>query len=481
MPRRILSGTNYVRYGEIEIVGNGPDAVTSLASLRTNVVAKRRVARVFWGKELAAPAGFFLMERKPGAEVKRVAIAGIGPINVNDFASKNGVLKPPPDKVQQIGTNAVALFMSSGGNWYGAEEFLEWSGSQSNLFTMLDEAARRPECWLPGDYSIPHLWPIPNYVAIRNVAQLLGARAQAFLLLNRPDEAYAELERIDRLNRIVTAKPLTLVASMIHVAVTGVQTATIEQGFALGVWQERHFRGFIKSYGARRLLPTVIDALRSGERAGVIELVEKLSTEEGRSAVEADTSGALKSLAASLRRMPRGWERQNLAFYAQAMQEQIDMFDVKRSIDPRAAQFTGEQIVSRVEGYSPMRIVAQMALPNVLKAGQTALRVQTSVNELVTASALELFRRENGRYPETLTELTPRFMERIPPDLILGQPLRYQKRVNGEYALYSIAWNGTDDLAPLLANTNAPMLEIFASEASLDDWLWKGVPENPDE
>jgi hypothetical protein len=105
------------------------------------------------------------------------------------------------------------------------------------------------------------------------------------------------------------------------------------------------------------------------------------------------------------------------------------------------------------------------------------LKNQTSINELVIASALELYRRENGRYPETLAELSPKFLGRIPSDLILGQALRYQRRQNGEYALYSVAWNGKDDLAPLLANANTPMLEIFESKTAADDWVWKGVPE----
>ena len=479
-PFRIVSRTNYVRYGEIELVNDRQDAIASLANLRTNFTAKRRVARVFWGRELPAPSGFCLMERKPGAEVKRVALSGNGSIDLNDFGRTNNALTQAPDKVEQIGTNTVALLMSPGNSWYGAQEFLEWSAGQSNLFAMLDEAAKRPVCWLPGDYSIPQFWPIPNYVAIRSAAQVLGARAQACLLLNRPDEAYAELERIDHLNRITAARPLTLVAAMIRVAVTGLQTSIIEQGFAMGAWEDRHCRGFIKSYGERRLLPDVIESLRSGERAGIIRMVEMLETEEGRKLIEADAGGSLKSLNASLQMMPRGWERQNLVFFAQTMQGQIDLFDTRLPIDPKRVQRDGLEIIAGIERWSPMRIVARMGVANILRAGQTALKVQTSINEVVIASALELYRRENGRYPGTLPDLTSKYLERIAPDLILGQSLRYQRRQNGEYALYSIAWNGTDDLGCLLANADTPMLEIFQSKAAADDWVWTGVPEPPE-
>jgi type II secretory pathway pseudopilin PulG len=133
--------------------------------------------------------------------------------------------------------------------------------------------------------------------------------------------------------------------------------------------------------------------------------------------------------------------------------------------------------VSGLERPSPFRVVARVGLPNVFKAAQTALKNQTQVNQLVIASALELYRKEQGEYPATLEELSPKFLKAVPKDLILGQPLRYERRRNGEYALYSIAWNGKDDIAPLLANAETPMFDIFESKTAADEWVWKGVPE----
>ncbi|HUS35960.1 MAG TPA: hypothetical protein VM680_11470, partial [Verrucomicrobiae bacterium] len=288
VPPQRLRTSNYIRYGEIEMVSDEGRAMASLDTLRTNATARRALARHFTGRGLDAPPGFRLTQRSPGAEVKRAFLAGQTSIDAKEFQML------APDKVDQIATNVFALLLQQTG-CFGAEEYLAWSAGQSNVFAMLDEAAKRPDCWLPGDYTIPFSSPIANFVAVRTAAQFFGSRAQAFLLLDRPDEAYAELQRIDTLNRIVTAKPVTVVSAMIYTAITGLQISVIVDGFAMGAWQEPHWRGFIENYSTRQILPQVVDALRSGERAGVLELIEQLSTDGGRRVIEQDPG--LKSMA----------------------------------------------------------------------------------------------------------------------------------------------------------------------------------------
>ncbi|HUS37741.1 MAG TPA: hypothetical protein VM680_20495, partial [Verrucomicrobiae bacterium] len=354
--------------------------------------------------------------------------------------------------------------------------YLAWSAGQSNVFAMLDEAAKRPDCWLPGDYTIPFSSPIANFVAVRTAAQFFGSRAQAFLLLDRPDEAYAELQRIDTLNRIVTAKPVTVVSAMIYTAITGLQISVIVDGFAMGAWQEPHWRGFIENYSTRQILPQVVEALRSGERAGVLELIEQLSTDGGRRVVEQDPG--LKSMADFFRVTPRGWAPLNAAYYARAVQKQIELLSEMPAIDPQGAKrLNDEMIVQLEQSRSPTRMIGRIAVINLNKAAQTMTKNQTAIEQLVIASALELHRKEKGQYPGSVAELSPTFLKRAPADVIRGKPLRYERRRNGEYALYSIGWNGKDDLAPLLANPETPMFDIFESKAAAEDWVWKGVPE----
>ncbi len=43
------------------------------------------------------------------------------------------------------------------------------------------------------------------------------------------------------------------------------------------------------------------------------------------------------------------------------------------------------------------------------------------------AIALERYRLAHGEFPESLDALAPQFMEKIPHDIINGQPLHYRR------------------------------------------------------
>jgi hypothetical protein len=69
---------------------------------------------------------------------------------------------------------------------------------------------------------------------------------------------------------------------------------------------------------------------------------------------------------------------------------------------------------------------------------------QTKVNQARMACALERYRLAHGEYPSTLEALTPQFMDKIPLDLIGGQPPHYRRTDDGKFLLYSIGWSETD-------------------------------------
>ncbi len=60
------------------------------------------------------------------------------------------------------------------------------------------------------------------------------------------------------------------------------------------------------------------------------------------------------------------------------------------------------------------------------------------------ALAAERFRLARGRWPETLDELVPAYLDAVPEDPFDGKPLRYRRRPDG-FTVYSIGENGRDD------------------------------------
>lgn len=69
-----------------------------------------------------------------------------------------------------------------------------------------------------------------------------------------------------------------------------------------------------------------------------------------------------------------------------------------------------------------------------------------SMDLLQVAFALELYRCEQGRYPEQLAQLADKYLPEVPPDRFRNHPLLYH--VSPEFVLvYSVGRNGRDDAA----------------------------------
>jgi hypothetical protein len=113
-------------------------------------------------------------------------------------------------------------------------------------------------------------------------------------------------------------------------------------------------------------------------------------------------------------------------------------------LDPGPIDTLGKELERKFGSFSPYSCFANVAIPNFQKATQVLAKNQTLADLALIACALERYLLATGRYPETLDALSPRFLERIPHDLILGKPLKYHAE-NGNYTLYSVGWNGVDD------------------------------------
>jgi hypothetical protein len=62
----------------------------------------------------------------------------------------------------------------------------------------------------------------------------------------------------------------------------------------------------------------------------------------------------------------------------------------------------------------------------------------------MTALALRLYRKENGRYPENLQQLVPKYLPSVLIDPYDGKPLRYRKLAKG-FKVWSVGGNRKDD------------------------------------
>jgi hypothetical protein len=118
-----------------------------------------------------------------------------------------------------------------------------------------------------------------------------------------------------------------------------------------------------------------------------------------------------------------------------------------------------------IDHISPYSFPAGWAIPNWVKAMQRFASIQAMANEGAVACALERYRLSHADYPQSLEALVPQFIDKLPQDLIGGQPLKYRRIDTAQFLLYSIGWNETDEDG------------VPGKTISDGDWVW-GSPPN---
>ena len=91
------------------------------------------------------------------------------------------------------------------------------------------------------------------------------------------------------------------------------------------------------------------------------------------------------------------------------------------------------------------------------------------------AIALERYRLAHGEFPDSLDALAPQFIAKVPHDVIGGQPLKYRRTSDGQFVLYSVGWNETDDGGVVVSRKSRdPRDEVGNSpDISQGDWVWR--------
>ncbi len=386
------------------------------------------------------------------------------------------------DKVAVI-TNATA-----------AATFLAWSDQFQPEFDLIRDAIKRPYARMDGNYSRPFEIPIPNFVSSRVLAQALAQRAKCHLLLGQPEKALREVMLLNDsrhlLERAPTGKPMLLVDAMVNVAITGRYVNTIADGLQKQAWQEPQLAALQKQLEKINLPQLVVESFNTEQAASTCTLettpgykVADLLSGVGFSVDKNKTSTFRLRLKNPMYLLilsaPRGWVYFNMVTDAQLLQKEIEAVDTgKQLISPRAMNNAAVDMNATFGHASPYNYIAAMMIPNFIKAWQTTTKNQTLVNEAQVVCALERYRLAHGEYPEALDALVPQFIEKLPHDIIGGQPLHYRRMADqpsqssgsasGKFLLYSIGWNETDD-----GGVDSPPAKNGGTDYAQGDWVWK--------
>lgn len=119
----------------------------------------------------------------------------------------------------------------------------------------------------------------------------------------------------------------------------------------------------------------------------------------------------------------------------------MDLYD-----DPKAFTQIGNESWNSEEFHSFLdrAKLAQLLLPASSSMAHAFDREEARYRTLMVTLAGHAFRRDHGRFPKTLDELAPNYLDEIPVDPFDGKPLKYRFDPKGP-VVYSVFKNLTDD------------------------------------
>lgn len=138
---------------------------------------------------------------------------------------------------------------------------------------------------------------------------------------------------------------------------------------------------------------------------------------------------------------PSAWFKQDLSLYLEHMDELVRTLRLPYPESLMKAAAVADRLAQRVPKHYVYSGVMLYILPRYVSKFQFDIAELGSAR---VAMAVERFRIERDRLPDTLDELVPAFVDAVPLDPFDGRRLRY-RRTGNEFCVYSVGRNRADD------------------------------------
>jgi hypothetical protein len=351
------------------------------------------------------------------------------------------------------------------------EVVAQWLKDNQQPLALVAAATRRPHCYLPlvepagsGLQGIP-FWPTVQ--ASRSAARLLTARAMLEIGEGKIADAEQDLLTCHRLARLYGRTPF-LIPALVAIAVDSLACHGDARLMEFGHLPAEGALAYQQELRKLAPLPAMADVIDKSERFGFIDTVSLLARERlgplaalcvpgsiapkaiesafsHRSAINWDDALVFaneqfdKVLAAA--RKPTVPERKRAL--EKVNEEMRRMGSDLRDPEKFNASFLGA-VLRKDLGRQIGKLLTVLLLPALEAAFEAENRAQTREALDQVGFALAAFRADHGAYPDSLNELTHKYISQVPKDLYTEQPLHYRRQGAG-FLLYSVGANGVDD------------------------------------
>jgi hypothetical protein len=344
----------------------------------------------------------------------------------------------------------------------------------------LRAASQRPDCRYHVRYDEENPWAIllPHLAVVKRTCQLLRLKACAELAADHAEQALGDTGLMLHLIGSIQNEPF-LISQLVRVACLNLAWQPIWEGLAGRRWSEVQLQSLqarLQQFDSLADLKRVLEAERAWGNL-TIGLVRDKRTPHFLSSLMSSGGGVEPWLTEAdrvLTTCPREWFDEEQRNYNQLFDERLLAgFDPEtRRVSPRVtienAHFVEKTLKNKGTLLKNHLVFARALLVAPSKIHLKLANAQGLTDLAAVACALERWRLANSSYPNALPVLTPRFLQKIPDDLVSGEPLHYQKLEDGQFLLYSVGWNEVDDGGEIAFLASGQGTEIQEG-----DWVWR--------
>ncbi len=338
----------------------------------------------------------------------------------------------------------------------------------------LSQATRLPYARFPLSYDRqpPAGILLPHLSGLRQCSQVLQLRAIAELHNGQTDQALADVKLMLRLGNSIHTEPF-LISHLVSIAIVNLALQPVWEGLVQHQWTDAQLVELDSELAKRDFLTDYQVAMRGGQMLCEIGNIEYLRRfpEQAPDLVRYGGDDEPSHILAQIpwRSIPNGWFFQNELRCARAMlDDYLPSVDASQHlVRPEDLRRANAALEAETQHANLFNLAERLFLPALGQVVTKFASGQESVDLARVAIALERYRLAHGEYPESLDVLAPQFIKQIPHDIINGQPLHYRRTSDGQFVLYSVGWNETDDGGVVGLNDSG------RADIRKGDWVWR--------
>ena len=357
-----------------------------------------------------------------------------------------------------------------------AEDVLLALSRHNPTIEMLRAASKLPYARFPIGYTdddpaeilLPHLAPM------KGCSITLQLRTTAELQSGQTEKALDDAKLMLLLIESVRPEPI-LISHLVRIAMLNIAMQSVWEGLADHKWSNAQLAALETELGKLDFLADY-EFCMHGERgfgAGSIDFLRRHRDQIDNISSykfdeEKDVHSKLSFQIWLARFAPGGWFEQNkVACCRMNFELTYPIVNLKTRVVSPPDEKRESKMWDNFHP-TPYNLFTGIMSPALGRCSERFAHAQSFTDEARIAIALERHRLAHGNFPETLDALAPQFMQKIPHDVIGGQPLKYHRTDGGQFILYSVGWNETDDGGKIALSKSGSSIDYKQG-----DWVWR--------